>query len=224
MHNQLALALRFPIRRAAFPLALATALFAATSAAHAQFAPPPPERQVHDPSALAARRRSRGHHRFEDMECPDCGNANLCCRRPATKYNIPWVRHDFPLPFHAWSLQAAVNARWFDTRSKKLGDDYRDAVFANQPSIETLDGLRQFTEKFAQSTASPFPLPSIRKASWRPRSRPTTLSASASASNTRPLSGWSPPTAKARPSSRSSTVPSSSSSSIRPSQRPNQHP
>ena len=69
----------------------------------------------------------------------------------AAKYNIPWVRHDFPLPFHAWSFQAAVNARWFDTKSKKLGDDYRDAVFANQRSIETLDALRQFTENFAKS-------------------------------------------------------------------------
>jgi hypothetical protein len=68
------------------------------------------------------------------------------------------VRHDFPLPFHAWSFQAAVNARWFDTKSKKLGDEYRDAVFANQPSIVDLNGLRQFTEKFAQQhgIAMPF--------------------------------------------------------------------
>ncbi len=60
-------------------------------------------------------------------------------KEAAAKYNIPWVRHDFPLPFHPWSFQAAVNARWFDTKSKKMGDDYRDAVFANQRSIESLD-------------------------------------------------------------------------------------
>ena len=69
----------------------------------------------------------------------------------AAKYKIPWIRHDFPLPFHAWSMQAAVNARWFDTKSKKLGDDYRDFIFANQPSVVNLDGLRRFTEQFAQA-------------------------------------------------------------------------
>jgi protein-disulfide isomerase len=50
---------------------------------------------------------------------------------------------------HNWSFQAAVNARWFDTRSKSLGDEYRDQVFANQMSIVSPDTLRQFTEKFA---------------------------------------------------------------------------
>jgi hypothetical protein len=63
-----------------------------------------------------------------------------------------WPRQppaDFPLPYHAWSFNAAVNARWFDSKSKALGDEFRDAVFANQASIFGLYGLRQFTEKFA---------------------------------------------------------------------------
>src|SRR5271154_341669 len=94
---------------------------------------------------------------FEDLECPDCARANPLLKEASAKYNIPWVRHDFPLPFHAWSFQAAVNARWFDTKSKKLGDDYRDAVFANQPSIATLDDLRTFTEKFAADHKVAFP-------------------------------------------------------------------
>jgi hypothetical protein len=54
-------------------------------------------------------------------------------------------------------MQAAVNARWFDTKSKKLGDEYRDEVFANQPSIVDLNGLRQFTEKFARSQGVALP-------------------------------------------------------------------
>jgi len=128
----------------------ALALAAAVPAARAQFSQPSPGTQVHDPSAL---KPPPGAHvaiiEFEDMECPDCANANPLLKEAAAKYNIPWVRHDFPLPFHAWSMQAAVNARWFDTKSKKIGDEYRDAVFANQPSIVNLDGLRQFTEKFA---------------------------------------------------------------------------
>lgn len=95
---------------------------------------------------------------FEDQECPDCATANPLLKQAAEKYNIPWVRHDFPLPFHNWSFQAAVYARWFDTKSKKLGDDYRDSVFANQRSIETPAQLTQFTENFAQghSAALPF--------------------------------------------------------------------
>jgi len=86
---------------------------------------------------------------FGDMECPVCGNVNPVLRQAVNTYKIPWVRHDFPLPYHAWSFQAAVNARWFDSKSKTLGDEYRDQVFANQPSITTLAVLRQFTEKFA---------------------------------------------------------------------------
>jgi hypothetical protein len=92
------------------------------------------------------------------MECPVCGNLNPLLRQAVNQYKIPWIRHDFPLPYHAWSTQAAINARFFDAKSKKLGDDYRDQVFANQPSITTLDVLRQFTEKFAnQYKVGPLP-------------------------------------------------------------------
>lgn len=115
--------------------------------------------QVHDPSALKPPAGARvAIIEFEDMECPDCARANPLLRDAAAKYDIPWVRHDFPLPMHPWSFQAAVNARWFDTKSKKLGDEYRDAVFANQPSIVSLEVLRTFTEKFAsdRKLALPF--------------------------------------------------------------------
>jgi protein-disulfide isomerase len=128
----------------------ATLLLASAATAHAQFGAPPPGTQVHDPAALRPPAGARvAIVEFEDMECPDCGRANPVLRDAAAKYHIPWVRHDFPLPFHAWSFNAAVNARWFDARSKALGDEYRDQVFANQISINTPDQLRQFTQKFA---------------------------------------------------------------------------
>lgn len=133
-----------------FGLASAAMLVVASAAARAQFAPPSPGTQVHDPAALKPPAGARvAIVEFEDLECPDCARANPLLRDAAANYKIPWVRHDFPLPFHVWSMQAAINARWFDTKSKKIGDDYRDAVFANQPSIVDLNGLRQFTEKFA---------------------------------------------------------------------------
>jgi len=113
---------------------------------------------VHDPAALKPPVGARvAIIEFEDMECPDCANANVILKDAAAKYNIPWVRHDFPLPFHPWSFQAAVNARWFDTKSKKLGDDYRDSVFASQPSITSMDVLRQFTENFAKNHSVQLP-------------------------------------------------------------------
>jgi protein-disulfide isomerase len=141
----------FPRRATLLTALVATLAIAAAPAARAQFSAPPTT-PVHDPAALKPPAGARvAIIEFEDMECPDCGNANPVLKDAAAKYNIPWVRHDFPLPFHAWSFQAAVNARWFDSKSKKLGDDYRDAVFANQPSITNLDVLRQFTENFAKS-------------------------------------------------------------------------
>ena len=131
-------------------LAISAISLIAAVPAQAQFGGAPPTTQVHDPAALKPPPGSRvAIIEFEDMECPDCRAANPLLREAAEKYNIPWVRHDFPLSFHPWSFQAAVNARWFDTKSKKLGDEYRDEVFANQPSITSLEVLRTFTEKFA---------------------------------------------------------------------------
>jgi protein-disulfide isomerase len=88
---------------------------------------------------------------FADMECPDCANAAPLLRDAAAKYKIPLLRHDFPLAMHNWSFQAAVNARWFDTKGKALGDDYRDYIFANQRQIETPANLADQTQKFAQA-------------------------------------------------------------------------
>lgn len=139
-------------------LSVTVALLVLGPVAHAQFNVPATT-QVHDTTALRPPAGAKvAIVEFEDMECPDCANANSLLREAAEKYHIPWVRHDFPLPFHAWSFQAAVNARWFDTKSKKMGDDYRDYIFANQRSIETPLQLSQFTAKFAQAhgVALPF--------------------------------------------------------------------
>ncbi len=117
--------------------------------ARAQFAGPQTT-PIHNAKPLRPPAGSKvAIYEFEDMECPDCARANPLLKEAAAKYHIPWARHDFPLPFHTWSFDAAVNARWFDTKGKKIGDDYRDAVFAAQPSIQTQDDLRNFTQKFA---------------------------------------------------------------------------
>ncbi|HUH63932.1 MAG TPA: thioredoxin domain-containing protein [Terracidiphilus sp.] len=134
-------------------LAALALLAAPATVVRAQFAPPSPGTQVRDPGNAALKPPAGARVaivEFDDMECPDCANANPLLKEASEKYHIPWMRHDFPLPFHPWSFTAAVNARWFDTKSKKIGDDYRDAVFANQPSITDLNGLRSFTANFAK--------------------------------------------------------------------------
>jgi protein-disulfide isomerase len=145
-----------PARRNRTGLVLAfasAALLLAAASAHAQFGAPSPGTHVRDPSALRPPAGARvAIVEFEDLECPDCAHANSLLKEAAAKYKIPWVRHDFPLPFHNWSMNAAINARWFDAaKGKSLGDEYRDQVFANQISIVSPDSLRQFTDKFAQS-------------------------------------------------------------------------
>jgi len=95
---------------------------------------------------------------FADLECPSCAMRNPLVMQASEKYHAPRVWHDFPLPQHNWSFQAAVNARWFEGKSKKVGDDYRSAVFAAQAGIESKDDLQQFTQKWAQQhgVALPF--------------------------------------------------------------------
>lgn len=85
---------------------------------------------------------------FEDLECPDCRRATPLLEEAAKTYKIPLVLHDFPLPFHQWSFDAAVIARYFDTHSKQLGNQFRDYIFQHQPEI-TKETLRAFAEKFA---------------------------------------------------------------------------
>src|SRR5712692_2165426 len=94
---------------------------------------------------------------FEDLQCPDCRRAAPLVEEAARTYKIPIVRHDFPLPMHNWSYDAALIARYFDTRSKQLGNDFRDYIFQNQPEI-TPTTLRAFAEKFATDHKVDLPL------------------------------------------------------------------
>ena len=122
---------------AVFSVALGLAMAQSQAQLKAQVLKPPPGAKV----AIVE---------FDDMECPMCGRENPVLMAASQKYHVPWIRHDFPLPQHNWSFQAAVNARWFDTQGRDLGNQYRNAVFANQINIETKDDLRNYTQKFSQ--------------------------------------------------------------------------
>jgi protein-disulfide isomerase len=85
---------------------------------------------------------------FEDLECPDCARAAPLVAEASRTYKIPLVRHDYPLPMHPWAYDAAILARYFDTHSKAIGNEFRDTVFRHQLEI-TKETLRPFAEKFA---------------------------------------------------------------------------
>jgi hypothetical protein len=138
-------------RRTSLFLSLSAALFGGAAGAHAQFLPPPSHgTQVRDTTTLKPPAGARvAIIEFSDMECPACSAANPILMAAAARYKIPWVRHDFLIPYHVWSTNASINARWFDTKDKALGDEYRNKIFANQRFIYNREMLREFTEQFA---------------------------------------------------------------------------
>jgi protein-disulfide isomerase len=87
---------------------------------------------------------------FEDLQCPMCRRTAPIVEQASKTYKIPVVRHDFPLPMHNWSYQAAVMARFFDTHSKAMGNEFRDYIFENQLEVNP-QNLRSYAEKFAAS-------------------------------------------------------------------------
>jgi protein-disulfide isomerase len=137
----------------------ALAALALAAPAFSQFSNPQPQRtEVKNAAPLRPPAGARvAVVEFEDLECPDCARANPVIQEAIEKYRIPWVRHDFPLPFHTWSFEAAVDARWFDTKSERLGDQFRDDVFAAQPTIHSQDDLHAFAQKWAAGHKLNFP-------------------------------------------------------------------
>lgn len=93
---------------------------------------------------------------FEDLECPSCAKAYPQIWQAANASHIPVVLHDFPLSKHPWSFQAAVDARFLDTKSEKLGNDFRGYIYQNQPQI-TRENLLQYFQKFADDNKVPLP-------------------------------------------------------------------
>ncbi len=127
------------------------------SASDAAFAPAEPDQRV-DAFPL---RPPKGYKVaivvFEDMQCPMCGHDEPLLKEAEKTYKIPLVRHDFPLPMHNWSFQAHILARYFDTKSKDLGEEFRHFIFTNQANINP-DNLRNVADHWAadHGTSIPF--------------------------------------------------------------------
>jgi protein-disulfide isomerase len=95
---------------------------------------------------------------FEDLECPACAAADPLLLQAERNYGLPLVRHDFILPQHKWSKDAHIMARYFDTQSPKLGEEFRQYIFANQRSIYNQGLLRTWADKFAAAHHTPLPM------------------------------------------------------------------
>jgi len=85
---------------------------------------------------------------FEDLQCVGCASAAPALEEIARTENVPLIRHDFPSPAHDWARKAAVFARFFDSRSKKIGDEFRRHIFAEQLQI-TSENLPAVAAQFA---------------------------------------------------------------------------
>lgn len=72
---------------------------------------------------------------YQDLECPDCARWHKIFTAqiiPQFGAKVGFEFRDYPLPQHLWSFNAAVLARYFDTKSLKLGLDWRDYCFTHQ--------------------------------------------------------------------------------------------
>jgi len=127
-------AVSFPVHLSRARLALAllfVTLLAIAPSARAQFSAPATT-PVHDASALKPPAGVRvAMIEFYDLECPLCAETNPLLIEAANQYKIPWIRHDFLIPNHIWSRQAAITARFFDSKNVKLGNGVRMIVRAD---------------------------------------------------------------------------------------------
>lgn len=94
---------------------------------------------------------------FEDLECPSCSSAEPMLKNAEQSEHVPLVRHDFPIPQHKWSGEAHVYARYFDTVSPALGEEYRHWIFTNQRVINKSNFLDK-TNQFAAEHKTSVPL------------------------------------------------------------------
>jgi len=94
---------------------------------------------------------------FEDLECPDCARAAPVIAEAERTYKIPVVRYDFPLPQHPWAFDAAVIGHYFDSKSPRLGVEFREYMFLHQNEINPAT-MRSYADKFAKdhNTTLPF--------------------------------------------------------------------
>ena len=88
---------------------------------------------------------------YQDLECPSCAQWHGAFERqliPEFSKQVAFEFRDYPLPQHLWSFNAAVLARYFDTKSLALGMAWRDYCFTHQDDM-TPDNLMDKAAQWA---------------------------------------------------------------------------
>jgi protein-disulfide isomerase len=93
---------------------------------------------------------------FEDLQCPACATADPLLVQATRDYHLPLVRHDFIIPNHTWSTEAHIIARYFDSVSPQLGEEFRQYIFANQSAIYKTN-MRGMADRFAEQHHTALP-------------------------------------------------------------------
>ncbi|HUX66040.1 MAG TPA: thioredoxin domain-containing protein [Terriglobales bacterium] len=89
---------------------------------------------------------------YQDLECPDCARWHgvfLSQIIPRFGAHVAFVFRDYPLPQHLWSFNAAVIARYFDSKQMKIGMAWRDYCFTHQDEL-TPDNLIDEAARWAK--------------------------------------------------------------------------
>ena len=95
---------------------------------------------------------------WEDLECPYCAYAFPFVHEAIRHYKIPLVRHDFHIPGHVWSHEAAIYARYLEDKvSPELSTEYRRELFASQSKMANQDDLNRFTKEFFTKNGKQLP-------------------------------------------------------------------
>ena len=95
---------------------------------------------------------------FEDLECPICARAFPVLHAASNQYHVPLEEHDFQIPYHQWSHEAASFAHYLRAKvSPELSEQYRREVFASQQRISSKDDLVKFTQSFMAAHGKQMP-------------------------------------------------------------------
>lgn len=90
---------------------------------------------------------------YQDLECPDCARWHQVFQSqiiPQFGKQVAFEFRDFPLPQHLWSFNAAVLARFFDTRGLNIGMAWRNYCFTHQDAL-TPDNLMDTAANWARA-------------------------------------------------------------------------
>jgi len=95
---------------------------------------------------------------YEDLECPSCAKAFPIVHAAVSHYHIPIEEHDFQIPFHHWSHDAAIFAHYLKAKvSPELAEEFRRETFAMQYRIASIDDLHNWEQQFMKQNGKQMP-------------------------------------------------------------------